>query len=229
MQNWNSVVNISVRARAAGGIDPANLGLANPRLVDPIHTGARPPVKVPNLWVEKGVIWQLPNLLVGFTSYSAATHFFSSVKSLGYSPGSVGSYQGPFSAMDFPLLWVGSSSAAYKTIHDNVYYEGTNYYTNLLLWPSLATMHYAKMFLSMQPGAPYQAAHGHAASAGPVVPISAMRNFSANSPAGVQNFQAQYIMYAPGGSWKTTSASGISHDMDEYSWWAKTGQYRPWG
>src|SRR5580698_8608907 len=34
-----------------------------------------------NLWVENGVIWQLPNLLVGFTSYSAATAFFSSVKS----------------------------------------------------------------------------------------------------------------------------------------------------
>src|SRR5258708_16639379 len=128
MQSWNSVVNISVRAGVAGGIEPADLRLANPGLVDPIHAGARPPVKVPNLWVEKGVIWQLPNLLAGFTTYSAATHFFSSVKSLGYSPGGVGSYQGPFSAMDFPLLWVGSSSDAYKTIHDNVYWAGINCY-----------------------------------------------------------------------------------------------------
>jgi hypothetical protein len=207
MQNWNSVVNISVRARAAGGINPANLRLANPRLVDPIHFGARPPVKVPNLWVENGVIWQLPNLPVGFTSYSAATHFFSSLKSLGYSSGDAGLYRGPFSAMDFPLLWVPS-----KAIYGSV--EGTN------LWPSLATMHYAKMFLSMLPGGPYHEAHGHAASAGAVIPISAMRNFSANSPTGVKNFQAQYIMYAPGGSWKTTSASGISYDMDVYTWWA---------
>ena len=204
MPNWNSVVNISVRARAAGGINPANLGLADPRQ---IHTGARPPVNVPNLWVEKGVIWQLPNLLVGFTSYSAATHFFSSVKSLGYWPGGAGSYQGPFSAMDFPLLWMEIYLWSFKC-------------TSLLLWPSLATMHYAKMFLSMQPGAPYQALRGHAASAGPVVPISAMRNFSANSPTGVKDFQAQYIMYAPGGCRNTTLsyASGIAYDMDEYSW-----------
>jgi hypothetical protein len=204
MQNWNSVVNMSVRARAAGGINLANLRLADPGLVDPIHPGARPPVKVLNLWVEKGVIWQLPNLLVGFTSYSAAIHFFSLVKSLGYSPGAAASYQGPFSAMDFPLLWMG------------IDFEGLNF-TYLLLWPSLATMHYAKMFLSMQPGAPYQPINGHAASAGPVVPISAMRNFSANSPTGVKDFQAQYIMYAPRGSW-TASTSGIAYDMEEYSW-----------
>src|SRR5258707_122830 len=104
MQNWNSVVNISVRARAAGGINPANLGLANPGLVDPIHAGARPPVKVPNLWVEKGVIWQLPNLLVGFTSYSAATHFFSSVKSLGYSPGGRGLVSRPIFSDGLPPI-----------------------------------------------------------------------------------------------------------------------------
>ncbi len=62
-----------------------------------------------------------------------------------------------------------------------------------------------------------------ATSAGPVVPTSAMGNFSANSPTGVQTFQAQYIMYAPFGpnplSGVYTSASGIQFDMILYSWW----------
>lgn len=224
MQNWNFVVNSSVHAPPAGG---TGLRVANPSL-NPTLLGSRPPPEIKNLWVENGQIWQLPNLLVGFTSYSAVTHFFSSVKSLGYAPGGESSYSGAFSARDFPLLWVDSSKAIYKTIHHAIYYEGMQNYTNLLLWPSLSVMHFAHMFLSMQPSAPYKAAHGHAAAAGPVVPISAMRNFSANSPGGVKAFQAQYILYASGGIPKSTSAAGIQYDMDEYSWWAKTGVSGQW-
>ena len=82
MQNWNFVVNTSVQAPPAVG---TGLRLANPSL-NPTFLGSRPPSEIKNLWVENGQIWRLPNLLVGFTSYSAATHFFSSVKSLGYSP-----------------------------------------------------------------------------------------------------------------------------------------------
>jgi hypothetical protein len=80
----------------------------------------------------------------------------------------------------------------------------------------------ASTFLPMlpvnQPLIPYPAT-----SAGPVVPTSTMANFSANSPTGVQTFQAQYIMYAPFGpsplSGVYTSASGIQYDMLLYSWW----------
>lgn len=154
--------------------------------------------------------------------------FFLVGQELGILAGRRGVYAGAFSARDFPLLWVGSSKAIYKTIHNATYYEGMQSYSNLLLWPSLDAMHFAHMFLSMQPGAPYKAAHGHAGAAGPAVPISAMRNFSANSPSGVKAFQAQYILYAPGGIPKSTSAAGIQYDMDEYSWWAKTGVYGGW-
>jgi hypothetical protein len=219
MQSWDSVVNISVHAPSTGA---TGLRLANPNL-DPALFGSRPAPEVKNLWVENGQIWQLPNLLVGFTSYSALTHFLSSAKSLGYAPGGRGYYTGPFSAKDFPLLWMQSSRAIYRTIHDSVYYEGNAIYTHFLLWPSLATLHFAHMFLSMLPHAPYKPARGHAGSAGPVVPLSAMRSFSANSPSGVRNFQAQYILYAAGGIPKSASAAGIKYDMDDYSWSAKTG------
>ena len=39
------------------------------------------PAAPPNLWVENGAIWQLPNLLVGFTNYASVTAFFASVMS----------------------------------------------------------------------------------------------------------------------------------------------------
>ena len=164
---------------------------------------------VSNLWVENGVIWQLPNLLVGFTSYSAATGFFSSVKGLGYKSAPSSWYEGtPFSASDFPILHFGK-----KGVEVNGF---------ILIWPSLNTMTYAKTFLRMlpvnQPLIP-----SLATSAAPVVPTSAMENFSANSPAGVQTFQAQYIMYGPFGpnplSGVYTSAPGIQYDMILYSWW----------
>jgi hypothetical protein len=155
------------------------------------------------------VIWQLPNLLVGFTSYSAATVFFSSVKSLGYESAPSSWYEGtPFSASDFPILHYGK-----KGVEINGF---------ILIWPSLITMPLANTFLPMlpvnQPLIP-----SPATSAGPVVSTSSMGNFSANSPTGVQTFQAQYLMYAPWGpnplSGVYTSAPGIQYDMILYSWW----------
>jgi hypothetical protein len=60
------------------------------------------------------------------------------------------------------------------------------------------------------------------ASAGPVVPTSAMSSFSASSPKGVETFQAKYVMYGPWGpnplSGFSTSNSGIQYDMILYSW-----------
>jgi hypothetical protein len=88
---------------------------------------------VSNLWVEKGVIWQLPNLLVGFTSHSAATGFFSSVKGLGYESAPSSWYEGtPFSASDFPILHFGT--------------KGVEIVGCILVWPSLNAMAYAKTF-----------------------------------------------------------------------------------
>lgn len=161
---------------------------------------------VPNLWVEKGVIWQLPNLLVGFTSYSAATAFFSSVKGLGLAPAPSSWYEGtPFSATDFPMLQWGTAA------DDNCY---------LLIWPSFNTLPFAQTFLPMLPFSGY--GPSPAPSAGPVVPTSAMGNFSANSPTGVQTFQAQYIMYAPWGpkpaGFQSTTATGINYDISMYGW-----------
>ncbi len=164
---------------------------------------------LPNLWVEKGVIWQLPNLLIGFTSYSAATTFFSSVASFGYKPAPSSWYAGsPFSATDFPMLHWGT-----KGIEINGF---------ILVWGSLTAISFASTFLPMipvnQPLIP-----SPASSAGPVVSTSIMANFSADSPSGVQTFQAKYVMYGPFGpnplSGLTTSASGIQYDMILYSWW----------
>ncbi len=164
---------------------------------------------IPNLWVEKGVIWQLPNLLVGFTSYSAATAFFSSVASFGYQAAPSSWYEGtPFSATDFPILHWGK-----KGVEINGF---------LLIWASLDAMSFASAFLPMipvnQPLIPTMRS-----SAGPVVPASEMGSFSSNSPTGVQTFEAKYIMYAPWGpnplSGVSTSGSGIQYDMIMYSWW----------
>ncbi len=180
-----------------------------PRYVSVTRLISAPTSTVPNLWVENGVIWQLPNLLVGFTSYSAATGFFLSVAGLGYNSAPSRWYEGtPFSAMDFPMLHWGKKGAQINGF--------------ILVWASLTAMPFASMFLPMlpvnQPLIP-----NNTSAAGPVVPTSAMANFSASSPSGVRNFKAQYIMYAPFGpnplSGTFTSAAGIQYDMVLYSWW----------
>lgn len=230
---WNALVNQSVHASGGnlitapggnliagnlitppgGNLIAGNLitkpptGLSKSRLAGPVSPATTPTVT--NLWVENGVIWQLPNLLVGFTSYSAATAFFSSVKSLGYKSASSRWYVGtPFSGTDFPILHYGT--------------KGVEINGMILIWPSLNAMPFASTFLPMlpvnQPLIP-----SLRSSAGPVVPTSLMGSFSANSPSGVQTFQAKYIMYAPWGpnplSGYSTSNSGITYDMILYSWW----------
>lgn len=206
---WNALVNRSVHASVTTprtGLS-AVTSLSKSRFAGSISTASTPTVT--NLWVENGVIWQLPNLLVGFTSYSAATAFFSSVKSMGYKSASSSWYVGtPFSPTDFPILHYGT--------------KGVEINGMILIWPSLNAMPFASTFLPMlpvnQPLIP-----SLRSSAGPVVPTSIMASFSANSPTGMQNFQAKYIMYAPWGpnplSGESTSDSGIKYDMVLYSWW----------
>jgi hypothetical protein len=206
---WDSVVQASVHA-------PKTLSRTGPNiLTSPVGSTLTGTLRslldpaVSNLWVEKGVIWQLPNLLVGFTNYSSATGFFASVKSLGYKPAPSSWYVGtPFSQSDFPILHWGT-----KGVEINGF---------ILIWPSLVTMSLASTFLPMLP-VQQPLIPSPATSAGPVVSTSGMGNFSANSPMGIQTFQANYIMYAPFGpnplSGVYTSAPGIQYDMLLYSWW----------
>ena len=205
---WNALVNQSVHASVAArrtGLSAVTL-LSKSTVAGSISTASTPTVT--NLWVENGVIWQLPNLLVGFTSYSAVTAFFSSVKSLGYESASSSWYAGtPFSATDFPILHWGT-----KGVEINGF---------ILIWPSLNAMPFASTFLPMLPVS-QPLIPSLRSSAGPVVPTSAMGSFSADSPTGVQTFQAKYIMYGPWGpkpvGGQGTSASGVSYDMTMYSW-----------
>jgi len=80
---WDSLVKASVHAPvAASQAAPRNLtSVVKSKFAGTLPSGLSP--TVPNLWVEKGVIWQLPNLLVGFTSHSAATGFFFLGQELG--------------------------------------------------------------------------------------------------------------------------------------------------
>lgn len=206
---WNALVTQSIHAPMALRTGVSDLiSHPSPKLsggkILPLGTPT-----TPSLWVEKGVIWQLPNLLIGFTDYSAATTFFSSVKSLGYMSAPSSWYAGsPFSATDFPILHFGK--------------KGLTISGFILVWPSLNAASFASTFLSMLP-VKQPLIPSIAPTAGPVASTSAMSNFTADSPTGVQTFQAQYIMYAPWGpnpqGGMGTSNTGIVYDMIMYSWW----------
>jgi hypothetical protein len=218
--NWRSVASKSVHAQAASSTVPMNLS-ANPRIT------ANIPIQIPNLWVENGVIWQLPSLLIGFTSYSAVTKFFASLQGTGMGPPPSQWYQGkPFSSVDFPLLYDQYEYTKSKTIKPNASNsDATKSNTvwgacNCLIWPSLTALSSVKMFFSMA-ASQVTPVHGNANSAGPVVPISAISSFLANSPAGTNTFRAQYVMYVPGGITTKVSGSGIQYDMSKYAWTRK--------
>jgi hypothetical protein len=186
------------------------------------------PLQLQNLWVENGVIWQLPSLLIGFTSYTAVTNFFASLHGTGMGPPPSKWYQGkPFSSVDFPILYDQFEYSKSKKIKpDAANSESTKSTTvwsgyNCLIWPSLAALPSINIFMSMLGSQAVTAAHGHASSAGPVVPISAIKSFSANSPAGMSSFAAQYVMYVPGGISTKNSDAGIQYDMSTYCWTRK--------
>ena len=205
-KSWDLVVQRSVHAPPPHPAEPVNLQ-TNPKftLVQP-----------PNLWVENGVIWQLPKLLIGFTSDSSAKAFFLSVKGMGFQPPPASWIQGlPFSASDFPMLYEQHSHGVQKkwtTDHMQTY--------QFLIWPSHHMMTSTKLFFSMLPNGPFKPVHGHADCAGPIMPTADLRNFSANSPSGRKTFQAQYILYVGGDIPKSASAGGVgvSYDMSMYSW-----------
>jgi hypothetical protein len=219
--NWRSVVRQSVHVPSTSSSIPTSFQL-NSRVV------ANIPTPLPNLWVENGVIWQLPSLLIGFTSYSAVTKFTASLNGTGMGAPPSKWYQGkPFSERDFPILydqWQYSQSKKIKpTKSDSYATKSTTVWgaCDCLIWPSLAALPQINMFMSMLGSQAVTPTHGHAKSAGPVVPVSAITNFSANSPSGTATFSAQYVMYVPGGIASKTSYSGIQYDMSTFSWTRK--------
>jgi hypothetical protein len=217
--NWSSVVRRSVHPPASSSATSLAM---NPRFVPNI------PMPLKNLWVENGVIWQLPSLLIGFTDYSSVTKFFASLNGTGMGSPPANWYQGlPFSASDFPILYDQydySKSKKIKPTAANQY--STSAITvwgavKCLIWPSLAALPSIKMFFSMLGSQAVSPAHGHAASAGPVVATSLLSNFSASSPAGTKTFSAKYVMYVPGGITTKNSDSGINFDLNTYCWTRK--------
>lgn len=207
---------VSIGAGAMSGI--VNRSLASNR-----NCAIAPPI--PNLWVQNGVIWQLPSLLVGFTNYSAATSFFNSLKGSGMSAAPSNWYQGiPFTASDFPILTDGYQYTTVQTIQAPSWAPGCTqlqtYWsdTHLLIWARISALQNVKLFMSMSPGRPFTPFQGSASSAGPIFPVASLQSFSAQSPSGTQNFQAQYVMYVPGGIKPSSSTGGINYDMSQYCW-----------
>lgn len=218
--NWRSVVNQSVHAPAKSSTVPMNISL-NPRFGQNIA----PPI--PNLWVENGVIWQLPSLLVGFTSYSAVTKFFASLHGTGMGAPPSNWYQGiPFSANDFPLLYdlyeytksknIKPTAADHHATKSNTVWATCT----CLVWPSLTALSHTKTFFSMA-ASHVVPVHGTANSAGPVFPVASISSFSADSPSGKSTFRAEYVMYVPGGITAKGSGTGIQYDMSKYAWTRK--------
>jgi hypothetical protein len=225
--NWRSVVSKTVHAPAVPPNPLTNMQV-NPKFT------ANIPRPLPNLWVENGVIWQLPSLLIGFTSYTAAKDFFASLHGTGMGAVPSNWYQGkPFSSVDFPILYDQFEYSKSKKIKPDAANQGATTSTtdwsgyNCLIWPSLEALPSIKIFFSMLGSPTVKAAHGHASSAGPVVPISAIGSFSADSPGGQGTFSAKYVMYVPGGISTKTSDAGIQYDMSTYCWTRKwiTNQY----
>ncbi len=206
---WNTLVNQKLRprvmARRAGASGGSNASV----LASPLSGSAfQLPSSfiLPNLWVDNGAIWQLPNMLLGFTNYSAATSFLSSVSSLGLYPAPQSWYAGtPFSATDFPILWEKEQSL-------------------FLLWSSINALSYAQKFLPMVPDISLGLGfYVTMPPAGPVVPVSSLQSFSSNSSSGMQTFSAQYILYCPwgtqaGGENNSVPYTGIVNELYNYYW-----------
>lgn len=206
---------VSIGAGAMSGI--VNRSVLSGRTCD-----IAPPI--PNLWVDDGVIWQLPSLLVGFTNHSSATGFFSSVKGLGLTPAPASWYQGtPFSASDFPILtdvvdWTVSTPLKKPDAEGDKWSVTFWQATHLLMWARLGALPNAKMFMSMSPAAPFQPVNGKASSAHPIFPAAELQSFSASSPNGTKTFQAQYVMYVPGDIKNVSSTAGVMYDMNQFCW-----------
>jgi hypothetical protein len=179
-----------------------------------LSSGVRPiplsgPTFVPNLWVEKGVIWNTAtNLVLGFTSFTAQTNFMSlcgtSFPGVGLQSAPKSWYAGAFSVRDMPILVQQS-----KVLINNF----------LLLWPSLVSLPFAASFLSTLPFTIY----GKPASGSAALAPSTAQSFQAMSPDGQKTFEAKYILFSPYGASPdpgiTESGASIFHDLVLFGWW----------
>jgi hypothetical protein len=171
------------------------------------------PNSLANLWVENGAIWSLPNFLIGFTNYAGVASFFSSVKGAGYYGAPTALYGGtPFSAQDLPILL--SDLVTVKN-HGN-----PDLGSSFLLWAKSSTMQFVNTLFAMQ-----RFENGRrpvaTSAACPVLPFKTLQSFSANSPSGVQTFQAMYMLYIPRQPACGVPGplfTGTQYDMSVYSW-----------
>jgi hypothetical protein len=171
------------------------------------------PTFVPNLWVEKGVIWNTAtNLVLGFTSYAAQTNFMSlcetSFPGIGLKSAPKSWYAGAFSITDMPILIQQLTSSPIL---------GSNF---LLLWPSLASLSFAASFLATLP----ITISGKPGAGSSALPVSTATSFQALSPEGQKTFAAKYVLFAPYGStpdpgMTVSASSSVGYDLLEYGWW----------
>jgi len=216
---WERLVRRSVTSSSLNGIGAREqIKKASPAAS---HTAASS--LIPNLWVENGVIWQLPSLLIGFTNHSAASRFFSSLHGTGMGPAPSKWYQGiPFTSMDFPILkekgifrvqgWGGAGPNVDATVTYTVKA------THLLVWARISALPNIQMFFSMTPVGPICPLCTGAGSPGPIFPPSALRSFSASSPNGTKTFHAEYVLYVAYNTDSTGNDQGIKYDLDKYCW-----------
>lgn len=171
------------------------------------------PTFVPNLWVEKGVIWNIAtNLVLGFTSYTAQTNFMSlcetSFPGIGLKAAPKSWYAGAFSATDMPIIVQQLTTSPVL---------GSNF---LLLWPSLTSLSFAASFLTTLP----IKVSGNPSKGSAALPISTATSFQALSPEGQKTFSAKYVLFAPYGSTPDpgmtgSASSSVGYDLVEYGWW----------
>jgi hypothetical protein len=155
---------------------------------------------LPNVWVEKGVIWNVAtNLAMGFTSYSSLTDFVSAARSsfpgYGLESGPKTWYTGAFSQTDMPMLVQKSTKL-------------------LLIWPSLVSIPFAAKFLSELPVSMVY----NPASGSPALAPSTAQSFQALSPDGQKTFQAKYLLFSHVAN-SGTGIAAVFTDLVQFGWW----------
>ena len=183
--------------------------------------------RFPNLWVEDGVIWSLPKLVLGFTDPHSAAVFF---KSMNPSMGLAGSnwyanFPWPASAM--PTL------AALKPPTVNVSYSVQSPYdanaqtgaspgTALMIWANITVAGSLASKLASLPAALTPSP----ASSGLVLPASVFTGFRADSRTGAHTFRAHSILYVANPAVQPPASSFGADASDAYYWFygATSGQ-----
>jgi len=203
LTGWQSIVNRSMHVPSVSRA--SLLSRTGRNAIAPAQNAPQ----IPNLWVENGAIWSLPNFLIGFTDYFGVSRFTSSVRSEGYTTPAFFYAGTPFSVQDVPILAsplppsVGRGPAS--PVQNSL--ELTD--CPFLVWVQAGTVQFVSTLfcmLSLPPGKSVCAT----GAASPVVPFKLLQNFPANSPSGTKRFTAKYILYSP----KKVTVSGVAGHMN---------------